>query len=159
VRRIEVAKAKKKTVPQRAPAQARVVYTQPPITLASVIGREGTRYRVRVGANESLVELDPGVDPALIEEALAGGTRVVVDPGAQTICGVLTTSRAITVDRDGDVRADVRRFEVTSKEGVLLKTPSSFVQLDRERLELFASETVARARDAFRVLAQIIKLN
>jgi hypothetical protein len=148
-----------KRVIEQESSQARVVYVMPPIALASVVAREGARYRVRVGAQELLAELDPAVDPALVDEAIESGARVVLDPAAQAICGLLATSRAVRIDRRGDVRAEVRQFSVNAKEGVLLKTASSFVQLDPQRLELFASETVVRAREVFRALSQIIKLN
>lgn len=154
-----MARAKRKPIENRERAPARVVYVQPPITLATVVAREGASYRVRIGANEAVVDLDPCVDRALVDEALETGARVVVDPATHTLCGLLTTSRTLRIDHHGDVRAHVRTLEVTAQDGVLLKTPSSFFQLDTQRLELFASETVVRARDAFRALAQLIKLN
>ncbi len=154
---------RRKTTTSRGAARkdtpARVAYVQPPITLALVLAREEAGYRVRVGVSEALFELDAAVDPALIDEAIATKARVIVDPSTNSICGVLMTRRALHIDRDGDVRADVRRLEISTAEGALLKTPRSFLQLDDERLELFARETVVRARDAFRALAQLIKLN
>ncbi len=144
---------------RKAPARAQVAYLQPPITLAFVVAREGSGYRVRAGSTEAVVECDACVDPAVIDEAIESSARVVLDPSTNTICGVLMTSRALRIDREGDVRAEVRRVEISASEGALLKSRSSFLQLDEERIELFARETVVRARDAFRALAQLIKLN
>ena len=140
-------------------ARPRVVYLQPPIVLGVLLERVEEKYRVRVGSTEAVLDVDPCVDPALLEEALETGARVVVDSATQTVCGLLTTSRSVRIDRNGDVRADVRRFEMNANEDLLLKTPGSFLHLDDDRVELFAKETLVRARGALRALARLIKLN
>lgn len=144
----------------RPPAvRPKVVYVHAPIALGTIIGPEGSEYRVRVGADEQLYERDPSVDPALLEQASKDGVRVVVEPSTRMICGVLMVAPALTIDRRGDVRAKVRAIELEASEGFLLKTAASFFQLDDTRAEIFARETVIRARDAFRALGRFIKLN
>lgn len=137
----------------------RVVYRIPPIALGTVTGRQGSQYEVRAGATTSTLDLDPSVDPALVEEAMEQGRRVVIDPASNTICGLLQTSRTLTVDPNGDVRSSMRRLELDASERVLLRTPTSFLLLDDERAEIFAREALVRARGAVRALARLIKLN
>ena len=48
---------------------------------------------------------------------------------------------------------------MNASEEVLLKTPGSFLHLDDDRVELFAKETLVRARGALRALARLITLN
>ena len=140
-------------------SQSRVVYRLPPISLGIATARQGMKCSVRVGSAEAMLDLDPSVDPALIDEAIAEGGRVVVDPASNTVCGLLQTTRAVTIDRSGVVSSTVRRFEITAEESVPLKTATSFLKLDDERAEIYAREAVVRARGAVRALARLIKLN
>ncbi|RZO66332.1 MAG: hypothetical protein EVA89_00525 [Sandaracinaceae bacterium] len=136
-----------------------MVYRLPPISLGVVTAREGVNCRVRIGSAEAILELDPSVDPVLIDEAIADERRVVVDPSSNTVCGLLQTTRAVTIDRSGVVSSTVRRFEITAEESALLRTATSFLKLDDERAEIYAREAVVRARGAVRALARLIKLN
>lgn len=144
---------------KRPGGRARIVYTQPPIALGVVVERKGSHYRVRLGPHEALMKAEGHLDPALLDEAMRGGHRVVVEPSTKTICGLLQTSRALSIDRDGDVSADVRRFEVRAEQEALLRAAGSFLHLDDDRAELFAKEALVRARGALRALARLIKLN
>jgi hypothetical protein len=130
------------------------------IRLARVLVREGDLFRVRCGGREEVVACDPSVDPALVEAAIASGTRVVVEDGPEkAIVGALATARAIPVDRDGAVRFSLKRFEVSADEKVLLKTGSAFLSLDGGEVEIFGRRILTRARELARVLARAIQLN
>jgi hypothetical protein len=126
------------------------------IRLARVAGREGDLFRVVLGRREQAVACDPSVDPALIEEAIASGARVVVEE--DTIVGTLATTRSIPVDRQGAVQISVTRFEVTAREA-LLKTGSAFVSIKNDEVEIFGRRILSRARELARVLARAIQLN
>jgi len=126
------------------------------IQLARVLAREGDLFRVRCAGREELAGCDPSVDPALVEAAIATGARVVVEDGA--IVGALATSRTVEVGRDDSVRLLVERFEVSAKEAVV-QTPTAFVSLKDDEVELFGRRIVSRARELARILARAIQLN
>jgi len=129
------------------------------IQLARVLAREGDLFRVRCAAREELVGCDPSVDPALVEAAIATGARVVVEDGPEAlIVGALATTRTVEVGRDDSVRLSVERFEVSAKEAVV-KTPSAFVSLKDDEVEIFGRRIVSRARELARILARAIQLN
>lgn len=141
------------------PAAAERTASDGALRLAQVLSREGDRFRVRLGGDEVLLDCDPSVDPALVEAALASGVRVVVEDGPEPIiAGALATSRSIPVDRDGGVQVSLKRFEVTAGEAIL-KTPSAFVSLKGDEVEIFARRILSRARELARVLARAIQLN
>ena len=126
------------------------------IQLARVLAREGDLFRVRCAGREELVPCDASVDPALVEAAIESGARVVVEEAA--IVGALATSRTVEVGRDDSVRLSVERFEVSAKEA-LVQTPSAFVSLKEDEVELFGRRIVSRARELARILARAIQLN
>jgi hypothetical protein len=129
------------------------------IGLARVLAREGDLFRVLRGQREELAALDPAVDPALVEDAMASGARVIVEDGpVVAIVGALQTSRSVAVGRDGAVRLSVERFEVTAHEA-LLKTHSAFVSIKADEVEIFGTRILSRARELARVLARAIQLN
>lgn len=157
-------KAASKTVkraPSREPdAPPRVVYARPPVLLATVVGREETGWRVRLGDQERTVGSHDSVDPALLEEALSRGATVVIDNGTEPkIAGVLMTSRALTIDREGSVVAKVQRMEVDASEEMLLKTPRTFLQLTVRDVELYGVRISTRAREVVKILGSMVKLN
>jgi hypothetical protein len=139
----------------------RVVYTQAPLQLAVVLGREGEGWRVRIGATERVVALDPNVDPSLLESAAQSGTRVVLDAAgdAFVIVGMLVTSRALTVDKAGDVDAKVRSFRISADDEVTIKIPRAFIRMRGEQLETYGQQILTRARGVLRLLGVAIKLN
>lgn len=146
----------KKLVALAAPEEA----TAGGIRLARVLSREGGRFRVRCGGREQVVGCDPSVDPALVESAIASAARVVVEDGpAPAIVGALATSRALAVERDGRVRASVKRFEVSAEEEAVLKTRSAFFSLKGDEVEIFGRRILSRAREVVRILARAIQLN
>src|SRR3954468_10416162 len=90
--------------------EAREAPALPAVALGVVLGEAGGgRWRVRAGGVERLLAADASVDPALLREAAASGARVVLDAGSEAavIAGVLATQRALTIDRDGAVTAEV----------------------------------------------------
>lgn len=132
----------------------------PSLVLASVVSREGERWRVRAGGAEALAALEPTVDPALIEAARASGARVVLELGeAPVIVGTLQTARALTVGRDGDVDVEARAFTVTATEKVVMRAPGAFVMVSSGEVEVFANRVLTRAREVARTLAAMIKFN
>src|SRR5262245_24418160 len=112
----------------------------PGIALGVLLAEADGRWRVRLGTGEKMVGVDPTVDPALLREALRSGARVVLDttdPEAPVVVGALVTGRALTIDRAGDVAAQVRRFKVTAAEEALLSAAGAFVRVAREDVELY----------------------
>jgi hypothetical protein len=139
----------------------RVVYTQAPLLLATVVGREDGGWRVRIGATEQVVALDPHVDPVLVQEAAQSGTRVVLDAAGEAVAivGLLLTSRALTLDRAGTVDAKVRSFRVSAEDEITLKVPRAYLRMRGEDLEAYGQQILARARGVLRLLGVAIKLN
>ncbi len=130
------------------------------VLLAKVLAREGERFRVRMGGREEVVGCDPSVDPALVDEAIASGARVVLDGAAdRAIVGALATARTVTVDREGCLRLSVNRFEVAARDVALLRTDSAFVRVKGDEVEAFGRRVVTRARELARILARAIQLN
>jgi hypothetical protein len=130
------------------------------IRLGRVLGREGDRFRVRMGGAERLAERDASVDPALVESAIASGARVVLEDGpVPVIVGGLATGRAVEVSRAGEVDLSVKRFRVTAEEEVTLQTPSAFLRAQGDEVEIFGRRLLSRAREAARILARVIQLN
>ncbi|MEM9194728.1 MAG: hypothetical protein AAGF12_36450 [Myxococcota bacterium] len=117
------------------------------------------RYRCRMGGRDVDLPADAAVDPALLEEAIKTGARVLVDAEEGIIAGLLQTQRAVTIDRDGVVDAQVEEFRVSSKRRTLLKAPGAFVDLKSHEVEVYANRVLTRAREAARILATMIKLN
>lgn len=142
----------------RAP---RVVYTQPPVLLGVLLGREGELWRVRAGFAEQTALCDPSVDPALLSEAFAKGARVVIDTsaGEPVIVGTLAVSRTIGISREGDVSASVRSFKVAAEAEALVQTPSAFLRLQGEEVELFGGRVLTRARELLKLLGRMVKVN
>lgn len=130
------------------------------ILLCRVVSREGDRFRVRQGEREWLARCDGSVDPALIDHALVSHARVVVeDDGEPVIVGTLATRRSVEIGRDLCVRVDVDRFEVAVAGEAILKSPSAFVSVKGDEVEIFARRILSRARDLARILARAIQLN
>jgi hypothetical protein len=147
-------------VSEVAGPQPRVVYTQAPVLLGRLLERDGERWRVHAGGRDVWLEADASVDPALLEGAAASGARVVIEQAPEPlIVGVVSTGRALGIDRDGAVVAEVERFSITARREVLLRTPGAFLQARGRQLELFGDEVLARGRDLFKVLAAMIRLN
>lgn len=132
----------------------------PAVALGVLVAREGVLWRVRVGAAERALAVDPGVDPTLLDEACATGARVLIDgTGEGTVVGVVMTARPVTYGRDGAVSVEASRVTVEARESVLLKTPWSFVQLRQGEAELYGNKVLLRAREVAKVLARMIALN
>jgi hypothetical protein len=131
------------------------------VALGTVLGQEGERWRVRTGGGEQLLPLDPSVDPLLVDEARASGARVLLElgPTGPILVGVVQTSRALQIDRQGVIEAEVERISVQAREEAVLKTFSAFLRLKRGEVELRGVRTLVRAREMAKVLARIISLN
>lgn len=130
------------------------------VLLATVLAEEAGGWRVRIGAQEQVVPLDASVDPALVREALAGGTRVLLEAGEPLrVIGAVQTSRALRVDRRGAVDATVERFQIQANQGATLKTASAFLQVKGAEVELYGTRILTRAREVAKILARMINLN
>ncbi|HET6984715.1 MAG TPA: hypothetical protein VFI53_21405, partial [Myxococcaceae bacterium] len=131
------------------------------VALGTVLGSEGERWRIRMAGSEQLLPLDPSVDPLLLEEARLSGARALLElgPGGPRLVGVVQTSRALRIDREGTVDETVERFSVQARKEALLRTLSSFLRLKDGEVELRGIRTLVRAREMAKVLARIISLN
>jgi len=150
------ARAPKESPPERAP---KLVYTQAPILLGRLITKEEGGFRVALGSVERVLAIDPAVDPALLDDAISSGARVIVDSETTSIVGVVTTRRGVEIDRDDRVKARVRSFEIDAKEEVLLKVPGAFVRALGHEVEIYGDRVLTRARNMAKILAAMIKLN
>jgi hypothetical protein len=130
------------------------------VVLATVLAEEAGGWRVRIGAQEQVMVLDPSVDPALVREALEEGARALVEANpVPTLVGVVQTSRALRVDRQGGVDAEVERFQVHASQGAMLKTAAAFLQVKGAEVELYGERILSRAREVAKILARMINLN
>jgi len=130
------------------------------VLLATVLAEESGGWRVRIGAEEQVVGLDPSVDPALVREALEEGARGLVEAKPEPVLvGVVQTSRALRVDRQGGVDAEVERFQVRASQGATLKTATAFLQVKGAEVELYGERILSRAREVAKILARMINLN
>jgi hypothetical protein len=132
----------------------------PAVGLGTLVAREGDRWRVRVAGAEHPLAVDAAVDPALLDEALASGARVLVDgAGDGAVVGVVLTARPVAYGRDGALEVAAPRVTVDAGESVVLKTPWAFMQLRQGEAELYGNKVLLRAREVARVLARMIALN
>lgn len=127
------------------------------MALATVLGREGERFRVKLGRREALVLCDPAVDPELVVELAATRGRVVLEEGV--IVGALATARVLQIDREGVVEAHLKRVALTVEQAAVVATSSSFLRLQGAEIELHGREILARARELVRILGRMIKLD
>jgi hypothetical protein len=136
----------------------------PAIALGRVQEVSDTRARVRVGGVVQWLDIDPSVDPALVEEARARNARVVIDGGADgeevgpCVVGVLMTTRTLEIARRGNVEAKVKKLVLDADEA-LIRTPKAFLRLRASVSELFGEELVVRGRLLTRIFGKTIKLN
>ena len=129
------------------------------LRLARILAREGDGFRIEWSGGEEIARCDEAVDPALLDEAMGSGARIVVEDGPEpVIVGALAIARTIAVDREGAIRVSVKQFEVTAEEA-LLKTASAFVSLKGDEVEVFGRRILSRAREVARILARAIQLN
>jgi hypothetical protein len=132
----------------------------PALGLARVLGRDGDRWQVQGPAGAQTVAADPAIDPALLDEAARTGARVVLELGpAPVIAGLLQTARAVVIDRGGAVELTVKRLAVTVAEEALLKSAGAFLKIGPQELELYGQRLVSRARELYRVLGRMVKIN
>ncbi len=146
-------------ITERGPSN--VVFLRPTISLGRRLTRSGGEWRAQVAGAEVVVDRDPSVDESLLEEARESGAVVVLEGTTDrlTVVGVLMTSRALTIDAEGSVRASVNRFEIDARERVLLKTSRAFLEVAPEQVEVYARRVVTKARDVARTIAALIELN
>lgn len=143
-----------------APSSARVISLWPQITLGRLVAPTDGGWLVEVGRRELEAVVDETVDPELLVQARETGARVVLEGGAAArIVGLLTTRRALEVDREGVVSAKVRRLALDVAEEALLRAPGAFVRLEPHAIELYANRALVRGREIVRVLSSMIKLN
>ena len=117
-------------------------------------------WRVRVGAGVVAAGCDATVDPALVEDAMRTGARVVLDMAAgPMIAGVLLTAKPVTIDREGVLSVEVKRFVVSAAEEALIKTQAAFVQVKGNEVETFGYRVVSRARELLKVLGRNVRIN
>lgn len=156
-------RARRPAVKRNLPAAPAVQPASVPegtVLLATVQAEEAGGWRVRLGTREQVLPLDASVDPALVREAMAEGTRVLVEAGASpAVVGVVQTSRALRVDRRGVVDATVERLQVLARQGATVKTAQAFIQVKGAEVELYGTRILTRAREVAKILARMINLN
>jgi hypothetical protein len=131
----------------------------PALALAEVVAREGDHFRIRCGVRERIARCHDSVDPAVVEEAISSGARVLVEWGSEPlIAGALATRKNVHLDRDGGLRLSVKEFEVTAEQA-LIRTPSAFVSVKSDEVEIFGRRILSRARELARILARAIQLD
>jgi hypothetical protein len=145
----------------RGRAATKVVYTQPPLVLARLLGRENAGWRVELAGRQVVVPCDASVDPALLDDLAGRGARVVLDTcdGALTIAGALTTGRPLEINRSGEIDVSAKSFRVTVEEEILLRGPGAFARVLGDEIELYGRHILSRAREIARILARMIKMN
>jgi len=156
------ARQRARRTPAKRPPAAPHVQPLPTgaVLLATVLAEEATGWRVRIGAQEHVVALEASVDPALIREALAEGTRALVEAGPEPrVVGVVQTSRALRINRRGAVDATLERFEIHARQSATLKSAAAFVQVKGSEVELYGTRILTRAREVAKILARMINLN
>lgn len=146
---------------RRASGEPRVVYTQAPLALAPLLGRRGERWGVLIGGGERELPAASDVDPALLEAIAARGGRVLVETvnGAAQIAGGVQTRRALEIDEEGAVDAQVTSFRVRAKRELLLTTERAFVWVKGQDVELYGKEILTRAKEVAKILGRLISLN
>jgi hypothetical protein len=153
-------KARARPETQTTEAAPKLVYTNAPVLLGRVMERTRAGYIVDLGAVKREMVADPSVDPALIEEAMQRGARVLVDQsGEPCIVGVIATQRSVVIDSEGRVDAKVRSFSVDAREEVLLKVPGAFMRAVGREVEVYGDRVLTRARDLAKIMSAMIKLN
>ena len=137
-----------------------VVSIQASVLLGTLLAKEGEGWLTRFGGTARVLRADTCVDPALLDDALRRGVRVLVEQGGETsIAGVVATQRSLVIDRDGCVDAEVERFEVSARQEVLLKTPGAFLRARRRDIEVFGDKVLTRGRELAKIIAAMIELN
>ena len=140
---------------------ARIVYTQAPVQLGRLVslGDSGGAV-VEVGGAPIQCDIDPSVDPALLEEALRTKARLLLENGNKPlVVGVVATQRSLSIDREGRVSADLTALSVKVKEEVVLRTREAFLRVKGREVESYAGEIITRARDTVRLLGALIRMN
>lgn len=149
--------------PTLSVASTRAIDAEPQVLLARVIAfnADGSLLIDVTARGQRQAQLDPSVDRSLIAQCIETGARVVLESGdPPTIVGVLATQRTLTIDPHGDVIAKLRNLRVEVEQGLLLRAPKAFLQLDREgAVELFGERLIHRARKVAKILAAHISLN
>lgn len=141
-------------------ARARAALPSLPITLAALVAKEGTRWRVKVADHEAAASVDPSVDPALLDEALVTGARVLVEvAGEPVIVGALATRRALTLAPDDTVHVRARAVTVDASEELLLRSPGAFLRMKGGEVETYGQRVAHTARELFKVLGRMVKIN
>lgn len=154
---LEPAEVRSGDQPSSAP---RVVYVQAPVLLGTLLGTDGAGWLTRFGGTERVLLAERCVDPALLDDALQRGARVLVENGEDpVIVGVVATQRALVIDVQGSVDAEVERFKISARHEVLLKTPGAFLRARRRELEVYGDKVLTRGRELAKILAAMIELN
>jgi len=150
-------RARRPAVPRK---QASAPLPADAVLLATVLAEEPQGWRVKIGAREHVLPLDPSVDPALVREALEEGARVLVESSdSPVVVGVVQTSRALRVDRQGSVKAVVEHFSLHARMGATVKTSAAFLRVKGAEVELYGHQVLTRARGVAKILARMISLN
>jgi hypothetical protein len=135
----------------------------PGIHPAHIDVRAGKRYGVRtLGGVRLEAALGAGVEPAFAEECLREHRTVLVTPGEHggaVILGALQTTRALSRDDIGTLRAHGRRLEIDAEEGLVLRVGNAALIIDQHgALKLTGNKLNLDIAQVVRVLAAACEL-
>ncbi|MFO0551449.1 MAG: hypothetical protein U0271_23865 [Polyangiaceae bacterium] len=110
------------------------------------------------GEDEVLeVPLDPDVDASVVEEALANGDRVMVEPDES---GELVVAGVLRCRQPERVRIAASVVEIEAEQEVVLRSGRSAMRLREDGdVELVGSRISAASRGLFRLVGRMLRLN
>jgi hypothetical protein len=126
---------------------------------AEVLGLKGGRASLRIrGVDEPVfADLDRGVSPAVVEQAVAQGDRVLLEQvagAAPVVVGVVQTR----VPEELYLRA--KRIHIEGDEEVLLRSGRGAMRVRQDGdVELVGSRISAMSRGLFRLVGRVLRLN
>lgn len=124
--------------------------------------RSGGAFQVRLPAGgRCKATLDDEVDPALAEECLRSGRRVVLCDGERgpVIVGALQTSAPVVKTADGAVTIEGRELRLKAKERVVIDTGATSLRMAENGAVRFEGEKMVIDMPALvRILAASVEL-
>jgi hypothetical protein len=147
---------------KRAPAVS-LVTLGPGIHPAKIDVRAGDRYRVHTLTGERVeARLGDEVEEAFAAECLREQRTVLVAPGENgeaVILGGLQTSRAMSRDDAGTVRARGKRVEIDADEGLVLRVGKSALVMDKRGVvRMTGQKMTMNIAEVVRVLSALCEL-
>lgn len=145
---------------RRARATSSTAPARPTLCLGRVIERAGEAWRVEVDGRICDATADASVDARLLEECMRDGARVLVEAGERAvIAGALVTRRAVTIASDNTVTVKARAVTIEGRDEVTLKSAGAFIRMRDAEVETYGARVLHTARELFKVLGRMVKIN